>query len=56
MRRLCASCFKIESPYKSLKGDSMYDRDDSFGGELAGYKGWQDDFRTEIRKDIGGVR
>ncbi len=35
---------------------SMYDKDDSFGGELAGYKGWQDDFRTEIRKDIGGIR
>ena len=37
-------------------GKSMYDKDDCYGGELAGYKGWQDDFRTEIRKDIGGIR
>ena len=26
MRRLCASCLKIESPYKSLKGDSINEK------------------------------
>ena len=35
---------------------SMNNKDDCFGDETGGYKGWQDDCRNEIRKDIVGIR